>query len=149
MRFHCRTFQRVKCAPIRKVPSCIPHDKKLFCLTVLPDPSDDLFDVKSELTPVSANWKDIGIALRLSPDTLDRIQAGSSGDPITCLTSMVTEWLKRNYNVKKFGQPTWQRVVEVVGHPAGGANMAVASEIARRHKAGGKLVSVNTCNYVQ
>ena len=149
MRFHCRTFQRVKCAPICKVPSCIPHDKKLFCLTVLPDPSDDLFDVKSELTPVSANWKDIGIALRLSPDTLDRIQAGSSGDPITCLTSMVTEWLKRNYNVKKFGQPTWQRVVEVVGHPAGGANMAVASEIARRHKAGGKLVSVNTRNYVQ
>ena len=111
----------------------------MFCLTVLPDPSDDLFDVKSELTPVSANWKDIGIALRLGPDTLDRIQAGNSSDPIACLTSMVTEWLKRNYNVKRFGKPTWQRVVEVVGHPAGGANMALASEIARRHKAGGKL----------
>ena len=108
-----------------------------FCLTVLPDPSDDLFDVKSELTPVSANWKDIGIALRLSPDTLDRIQAGNSGDPIACLTSMVTEWLKRNYNVKKFGEPTWQKLVEVVGHPAGGANNALARDMARKHQAGG------------
>ena len=121
-----------------------------FCLTVLPDPSDDLFDVKSELTPASANWKDIGIALRLSPNTLDGIQAGSSGDPITCLTSMVTEWLRRNYNVKKFGEPTWQKLVEVVGHPAGGANKALARDIAKRHKAGGKLrpLSVSTCNII-
>ena len=126
--------------------SILPHDKMLFCLTVLPDPSDDLFDVKSELTPVSANWKDIGIALRLSPNTLDGIQAGSSGDPVACLTSMATEWLRRNYNVTKFGEPTWQKLVEVVGHPAGAANKALARDIARRHKAGGKLrpLSVST-----
>ena len=136
----CRTFQLAKCAPVCQVPLCTPLDKMLFGLTALPDPSDDLFDVKSELTQVSANWKDIGIALRLSPDTLDRIQAGNSGDPIACLTSMVTEWLKRNYNVKKFGEPSWQRLVEVVGHPAGGANMALAREIGRRHMAGGMSV---------
>ena len=35
---------------------------------------------------------------------------------------MVKEWLKRNYNVEKYGEPTWQRLVEVVVHPAGGAN---------------------------
>ena len=46
------------------------------------------------------------------------------------------EWLMKNYNVEKFGDPTWQRLVEAVGHPAGGANMAVARRIARRHKAG-------------
>ena len=135
----CACIEQIKCASIYKVPLCIPHDKMLFCLTVLPDASDDLFDVKSELTLVSANWKDIGIALRLSPDILDRIQAGNSGDLIACLTSTVTEWLKRNYNVKKFGEPTWQRLVEVVGHPAGGANKALARDMARRHKAEGKL----------
>ena len=119
-------------------------------LSVLPDPSDDLFDVKSELTPVSANWKDIGIALRLGPDILDRIQAGSSGDPIACLTSMVTEWLRRNYNVKRFGEPTWQRLVEVVGHPAGGANKALARDISRRHKfeAGGELRPLSMSTHV-
>ena len=109
----------------------------MFCLTVLPDLSDDLFDVKSELTPLSAKWKDIGIALRLNPHTLDCIQAGNRDDPIACLTSVVTEWLKRNYKVEKFGEPTWRCLVEAVRHPAGGANKALAKDIARRHKAGG------------
>ena len=50
---------------------------------------------------------------------------------------MATEWLKRNYKVEKFGEPTWQRLVEAVGNQAGGANMALAKKIARRHKAKG------------
>ena len=41
----------------------------------------------------------------------------------------------RKYNVEKFGVPTWQRLVEVVGHSAGGANMALARKIAGRHMA--------------
>ena len=88
----------------------------------------------SELIPVAANWRSIGVALRLKHKTLDSIQVGNSGDPTLCLTAMVREWLSRNYNVKRFGEPTWQRLVEAVGHPAGGANMALAREIARRHK---------------
>ena len=43
----------------------------------------------------------------------------------------------RNYNVEQFGEPTWKQLVEAVGHREGGANMALAREIARRHKAGG------------
>ena len=50
---------------------------------------------------------------------------------------MITEWLKRNYNSKKFGEPTWQWLVKAVNHPAGGANKALATYIAMRHKAGG------------
>ena len=50
---------------------------------------------------------------------------------------MATEWLKRNYKVEKFGEPTWQRLVEAVGNPAGGEDMALARKIAGRHKAGG------------
>ena len=42
-----------------------------------------------------------------------------------------------NYNVKKFGEPTWQWLVEAVRDPAGGANMSLARDIARRHKARG------------
>ena len=79
----------------------------------------------------------IGIALRLKPSILDGISTENSGDPQACLTSMVTEWLNRNYSVKRFGEPTWQALVKAVGDPAGGANMALAREIARRHKAVG------------
>ena len=115
------------------------------------DLDDDLFDVQSELIPVTAKWRSIGTALRLKSDVLESIQAASGSDPPACLVSMVTEWLRRNYNVKRFGEPTWQRLVEAVGHPAGGANMAVARDIARRHKAGGVsgglcMVTVYTLN---
>ena len=111
------------------------------------DLDDDLFDVQSELIPVTAKWKSIGNALRLKSVALENIQAGSGGDPPACLASMVTEWLKRNYNVKRFGEPTWQKLVEAVGHPAGGANMAVARDIARRHKAGGVSGVYGHCVY--
>ena len=112
---------------------------QLICSTLLfTSDLDDLFDVQCELNPVSAKWKSIGIALRLSPNTLDRIQDEKRGEPSACLTSVVTEWLKKNYNVNRFGEPTWQRLVEAVGHPAGGADMALARKIARKHKAGGE-----------
>ena len=108
--------------------------KILFLFT--PDDRDDLYDVIRELSPVSANWKKMGVALRLDPNTLDGI-AANGGDPTACLTSVVTRWLKKNYNVERFGEPTWQWLVEAVGDPTGGANKALARDIANRHKAGG------------
>ena len=90
----------------------------------------------SELNPVSAQWRSIGTALRLSTSFTDCIGA-KNNDPRTCLSSVVTEWLKKNYNVERFGEPTWHWLVEAVGDCAGGANMALARKIARKHKARG------------
>ena len=104
---------------------------------LISDLGDDLFDVQSELNEAATNWRSIGIALRLKPDFLQSTETRYSSDPRACLSWMLMEWLMRNYNVKKFGEPTWQQLVKAVGHPAGGANMALAREIARRHKAAG------------
>ena len=98
---------------------------------------DNLFEMERELIPVAANWRSIGIALRLKPNNLQTIDTNCSGNPRDCLSSMLIEFLKRNYNVGRFGEPTWQRLVEIVGHPAGGGNMELARNIARRHKAEG------------
>ena len=87
-----------------------------------------------ELSPVSAKWNGIGIALRLKTNTLEGFK---DRDPGACLKLVVTEWLKKNYNEKRFGPPTWQWLVQVVGDQAGGANMAHARDIAGRHRAGG------------
>ena len=106
---------------------------QICCTSLFTSGIDALFDVKKALSTVSAKWCDIGIALRLNPNTLDGIRNSKGGDPSTCLSSMVTEWLKKNYD-KKFGEPTWQWLVDVVGDPAGGAHMALAEDIARKHK---------------
>ena len=112
------------------------------CPLFTTDLNDHLFDVQSELIPVAANWRSIGIAIRLKLDVLESIETRFKGDPHVCLSHMVTEWLKRNYDVKKFGEPTWQKLVEAVGHPAGGANTALATEIAGRHKAESGTVAI-------
>ena len=104
----------------------------------IPHPDDDnLFDVMAALIQVAAQWKSIGIALRLKPALLESIETDNSSDPTTCLTSMITEWLERNYKVEKFGEPTWQWLVTAVSHPVGGNNMVLAGEIAKNHQAGG------------
>ena len=90
--------------------------------------------MKKSLNTVSTKWNDIGIALRLDPNILEGIKARNSGEPQACLSSMLTEWLKQNYNVRRFGEPTWKWLVQVVGDPAGGGNMALARDIARRYK---------------
>ena len=101
------------------------------------DLNDDFFNVKKELITVAANWMDIGSALRLKPDTLDNTETRCSNDPRWCLDLIVKEWLKRNYNVGKFGEPTLQKLVKAVNSTAGGANTVLARDIAGRHKAGG------------
>ena len=105
--------------------------------------------MQNELTPVTAKWRSIGIALRLKPNVLDGIKAENSGDPQACLTSMVTEWLGRNYNVTKFGEPTWQKLVEAVAHPNGGANMALARNMAKKYKAKGMFSGYTLAFYYQ
>jgi len=107
------------------------------------DLNDDVFDVKMELIPVAARWRDVGIALRVTSDKLDNIETMWSNNLSRCLELMVTEWLKRNYNVGKFGEPTWQKLVEAVNSPAGGANTALARDIAGRHKAAGTSSGCN------
>ena len=107
-----------------------------FCLSVSPV-FDDLRDLRRELIPASANWTNIGIALGLHANVLDSIKTANISNPDACLTSMVTEWLKKNHNVDNFGEPTWRMLVEAVGDPAGGANMELARNMAKRHKAEG------------
>ena len=100
---------------------------------------DDLIDVKCELLDVAHNWKDVGMALRLKPALLNRIQADHPGDVKECLTDALTEWLNKSYNTSRFGPPSWKLLVAAVANPAGGNDRALAEQIA--HKYNGKYPS--------
>ena len=93
---------------------------------------DDLPDTIRELTDVAASWRNIGIQLGIPDSQLETIQL--QGDkPLDCLRQTLSTWLRRNYNVGRFGEPTWMKLVEVVNDSAGGGNPSLAMEIARRH----------------
>ena len=109
----------------------------------LPSGFKHYISVLHELTPVARRWKSIGTALGLKPDLLEEIQAENSNDPLACLSWMVMTWLRRNYNVRRFGEPTWQSLAGTVGQPEGGANTTLARTIAGKRNAGGMLRGVS------
>ena len=46
---------------------------------------------------------------------------------------MVTCWLQHKYDTSCHGLPTWEKLVQVIGSPAGGNNTALALTIAQQH----------------
>ena len=104
---------------------------------------DDLPDIIRELTDVVANWRDIGTLLGIRDGQLQAIQL-QANSPLGCLREMLVTWLRRNYDVKRFGEPTWVKLVEVVNDPTGGGNPFLATEIARKH--GGTCIAIGWCS---
>ena len=94
---------------------------------------EDRFDILTEMMSIASSWKAIGTGLRIDSGRLDAIQDSYPGKPRECLSEMLTCWLKRNYNVERFGEPTWRAVVKVAAHPAAGDNCALALNIAKQH----------------
>ena len=102
-----------------------------YCLSLIGE--DDLLDVLEEMMPVVNSWKAIGRGLRIDSGHLEMIQKDNPRNSKECLSEMLTCWLNRNYNVERFGEPTWRAVVKVVAHPAAGDNCALALSIAKQH----------------
>jgi len=100
---------------------------------------EDLFDIKKALISVVAKWEPIGIGLGIKQGTLDEIEKGHPGDPSECLVKMLVTWLRRSYNVKRFGEPTWQKLLQIVSDPAAGNNPALVLTVAKKH--------LSTCKY--
>ena len=93
---------------------------------------DDLFDVISELEDVAANWRGIGLGLRLRDPDQDAIDTGGKS-VYDCLRDMLRLWLNQSYDVIKYGEPSWQMLEKAVRARAGGNNPAVADHIHRKY----------------
>ena len=91
------------------------------------------FEILDDLTDVRADCYLIGTQLKLKASTIKLIRAESLNHT-EATERIITEWLRRNYNVERFGPPMWKALVEAVAHPGGGNHVALAMEIASRHK---------------
>ena len=97
---------------------------------------------------VVGRWKAIGRGFRIDSGHLDQIQTDNQGDCEECLSGVLTCWLRKNYNVELFGEPTWRTVVKMVAHSAAGNNSALALSIAERHSGNRLLYQMILCQYV-
>ena len=81
---------------------------------------------------MASKWKNIGLALRLTPNSLNTISAKEN--VTDCLLEVLTNWLKKTYNVERFGEPSWKLLVKAVSDPARGNDCAWAENIAKKHQ---------------
>ena len=93
---------------------------------------EDLAEILHILGTSVTKWREIGVVLGLEENVLNRIEH-ENRDLMSCLRKMVSEWLKKNYNIERFGEPTWLKLAAAVRSSVGGSNSALAQEIARKH----------------
>ena len=106
----------------------------------------DLSCVREELLDVSHKWFDIGLKLKLSVGTLERVRDQYS-DPATALREMLLHWLK-----KIDPPPTWEGLAcalesRTVGEPRMAEQLRIKrEETAARKKeaAAGQLLLTST-----
>ena len=98
---------------------------------------DNLSDVIEEVITIKSLYYELGRSLRLKISELDRVRdkSSSNGDE-KALQDVLLLWLNRNFNVEKFGPPTWRMLVEAVDKKTGGDNHELAKDIASGHPAG-------------
>ena len=87
---------------------------------------------------VKSVYFSLGLSLRLRDSKLQEISQKypSECDHQKALKDVLLLWLRQEYNVKRFGQPTWRMLVEAVNKETGGDDHELAKKIASDHPRG-------------
>ena len=90
---------------------------------------DNFHDIYQELACLKAHYYQLGIHLGLPASELESIRVENIQNLDRALTQMLLLWLRQQYNVAKFGCPTWKRLVQAIEK----INPALARTIASSH----------------
>ena len=103
----------------------------LFCVDVF-KAADSLSYVLAALADgIPGKWDSIGIYLGLPYKVIERCRLEDTLDEK--IRSMVIAWVRGKYDVEKFGQPSWRKLVEAIAHKSGGYNKRLATNLAPKH----------------
>ena len=86
----------------------------IVCITISiasnPSAEYSLRTIVDSISTLTAEWFNLGVALRLLPDTLWGIEYNHSKDARRCLTEVVIAWLQKKNNA----QPSWQSLASAL-----------------------------------
>ena len=80
---------------------------------------------------MASRWENLGLALRLRHSEITTIEKNRASVE-DCLKDVLIKWLQKAYNTTRFGDPSWNLLLEAVAHSAGGNDPALAERIADR-----------------
>ena len=93
------------------------------------------------MASICAGYYELGLGLRLPPAELQTICKSCGQNVKQAFTDVLLAWLRQQYNVNKFGPPTWRALVKAVNNSAGGNNPALAKGIADKHPLNGEILT--------
>ena len=89
---------------------------------------DDWNIVVIETRALASSWEQLVVYLGLPFDLIDNTIRPASN----CWSEALKQWIKQNYNIKKFGQPSWRTLLRAVAQ----VNKLQFKKLAEKHKAG-------------
>ena len=105
---------------------------KLYNNTLFNAEESDLIAVKRAVSSIGGRLNTFAIQLGLSPHTVEVVEKEYTTF-IERLQNILLQWLRRNYNTKLHGLPTWKLLCTAVASETGGKDKRLASEIANQH----------------
>ena len=129
----------------------VPPPSSILCVTVLCNnyslyaAEEDHTAVYQELIDIKSKCLQLGMELGLPPSLLfDTLLKTFHQDKDQAFSKVLLTWLRQEYNIERFGPPTWRRLVEAVDSPTGGNNSGLAKTIASRHPMAG-MITILSC----
>lgn len=88
---------------------------RIYCLQyMIPIEEDDWNIIIEACNSLAAKWELISGYLGLPPSLIDKIRGNHPGDNISCLNDALLQWIKQNYNVVNFGEPSWKTLLQAI-----------------------------------
>ena len=104
---------------------CVPYCESFFYVE-----DDDWNTVIIECNSLSAKWEQLSAFLGLSKKLIESIKKNHPNDDTGCWNDALSHWIGQNYNAKKFGVPSWKRLLEAIAL----VDKLVFKKLAREHE---------------
>ena len=70
--------------------------------------------VFDECSPLASKWQQLSAFLGLKPSIIDRIKSDFPNDSLGCWSEALKEWIRRNYDTRRFGEPSWKTLLKSI-----------------------------------
>ena len=67
-----------------------------------------------ECSPLASKWQQLSAFLGLKLSIIDRIKSDFPSDSLGCLSEVLKEWIKMNYDTQRYGKPSWKTLLKAI-----------------------------------
>ena len=68
----------------------------------------------AECSSLASKWQQLSTYLGLKLSIIDRIKSDFPSDNLRCWSEGLKEWIKMNYNIQRYGKPSWKTLLKAI-----------------------------------